>query len=94
MSQALALVSDLKLGLYCKIPPKTMFFVQSVGTALGAIVNYSQYEGIVCRSGETDHSCSIRAICHQCEAAVPGRHSGGSDRTVDGQLLFIPIDQR
>lgn len=42
MSQALALVSDLKLGLYCKIPPKTMFFVQSAGTALGAIVNYSQ----------------------------------------------------
>lgn len=49
MSQALALVSDLKLGLYCKIPPKTMFFAQSAGTALGAVVNYSQLALLYCR---------------------------------------------
>lgn len=42
MSQALALVADLKLGLYCKIKPKAMFLCQSYGTALGAIVNYSE----------------------------------------------------
>jgi len=42
MSQALALVSDLKLGLYCKIKPRAMFICQSYGTALGAVVNYSK----------------------------------------------------
>lgn len=41
MAQALGLVSDLKLGLYCKIKPKAMFLCQSYGTALGAVVNYS-----------------------------------------------------
>jgi hypothetical protein len=43
MAQALALVADLKLGLYCKIKPKAMFICQSYGTALGAIVNYSEF---------------------------------------------------
>lgn len=43
MAQALALVADLKLGLYCKIKPKAMFICQSYGTALGAIVNYSEH---------------------------------------------------
>ena len=31
MAQALALVSDLKLGLYCKIKPKAMFICQCYG---------------------------------------------------------------
>lgn len=44
MAQALALVADLKLGLYCKIKPKAMFICQSYGTALGAIVNYSKLQ--------------------------------------------------
>ena len=44
MAQALALVADLKLGLYCKIKPKAMFICQSYGTALGAVVNYSKPE--------------------------------------------------
>ena len=40
MSQALSLVSDLKMGHYMKISPRTMFFVQLYGTVLGSIVNY------------------------------------------------------
>ncbi|KAI8576592.1 hypothetical protein K450DRAFT_256344 [Umbelopsis ramanniana AG] len=40
MAQCLGLVSDLKLGLYMKIPPKCMFAAQFYGTILGGIVNY------------------------------------------------------
>lgn len=40
MSQCLDLASDLKLGIYAKIPPKDMFIFQIYGTSLGAIINY------------------------------------------------------
>ncbi|CAM0138411.1 unnamed protein product [Umbelopsis sp. WA50703] len=40
MSQCLNLVSDLKLGLYMKIPPRAMFIAQFYGTILGGIINY------------------------------------------------------
>ncbi|GAA95778.1 uncharacterized protein L969DRAFT_87803 [Mixia osmundae IAM 14324] len=39
-SQCLALVGDLKFGLYMKIPPRSLFIAQLLGTTLGAIVNY------------------------------------------------------
>jgi OPT family oligopeptide transporter len=39
MSQALALVSDLKLGHYMKIPPRSMFWAQLIGTFVAGIVN-------------------------------------------------------
>lgn len=37
--QALDLITDLKLGLYLKIPPKHMFVSQLFGTVLGCVVN-------------------------------------------------------
>jgi len=40
MSQCLDLASDLKLGIYAKIPPKDMFTFQTCGTSIGAVVNY------------------------------------------------------
>ncbi|CAH7675322.1 OPT family small oligopeptide transporter [Phakopsora pachyrhizi] len=40
MSQCLDLASDLKLGIYAKIPPKDMFLFQVSGTTIGAIINY------------------------------------------------------
>ncbi|KAH9821600.1 putative oligopeptide transporter [Melampsora americana] len=40
MSQCLDLASDLKLGIYAKIPPKDMFVAQVVGTSVGAVINY------------------------------------------------------
>ncbi|RUS20254.1 hypothetical protein BC937DRAFT_95600 [Endogone sp. FLAS-F59071] len=40
MYQGLLFVSDLKLGHYMKIPPKTMFLVQVYGTIIGCIFNY------------------------------------------------------
>ncbi|RKO88139.1 OPT oligopeptide transporter protein-domain-containing protein [Blyttiomyces helicus] len=41
MSQGLALVQDLKLGVYMKIPPKAMFICQMYATIIGGVVNYA-----------------------------------------------------
>ncbi|KAJ8607078.1 hypothetical protein MRB53_040514 [Persea americana] len=38
ISQGLSFASDLKLGHYCKIPPRTMFTAQLIGTLLSAFV--------------------------------------------------------
>ncbi|XP_002960906.2 oligopeptide transporter 4 [Selaginella moellendorffii] len=39
MTQALSFLSDFKLGHYMKIPPRSMFTVQIVGTIIAATVN-------------------------------------------------------
>ncbi|SAL98480.1 hypothetical protein [Absidia glauca] len=39
MYNALVFVADLKLGHYTKIPPRAMFHVQIVGTALAGVIN-------------------------------------------------------
>ncbi|OZJ06193.1 hypothetical protein BZG36_00958 [Bifiguratus adelaidae] len=39
MVQAITFVQDLKLGHYCKVPPRPMFFAQVAGTFIAAIVN-------------------------------------------------------
>ncbi|KAJ3552837.1 hypothetical protein NM688_g3945 [Phlebia brevispora] len=40
LSQALNLLQDLKLGQYTKIPPRVTFTVQSLGTVIGALLNF------------------------------------------------------
>ncbi|CAL9082221.1 unnamed protein product, partial [Musa acuminata var. zebrina] len=40
MTQALTFLSDFKLGLYMKIPPKSMFFAQLVGTIVASAVYF------------------------------------------------------
>ena len=47
MSQALDLSSDLKLGLYMKIPPRAMFICQCLGTAIGSVTNYVFIKGVI-----------------------------------------------
>ncbi|GAA5958951.1 hypothetical protein JCM3765_000782 [Sporobolomyces pararoseus] len=47
MLQSLDLTSDLKLGLYMKIPPRHLFLCQVWGTALGSITNYSLIKGVI-----------------------------------------------
>lgn len=61
MSQALAFVSDLKLGHYMKIPPRTMFMAQVVATTLACVVQVvvlnlalSTIDG-VCEPAQKDH---------------------------------------
>ncbi|CAK9227824.1 unnamed protein product [Sphagnum troendelagicum] len=39
MSQAVSFLQDFKLGHYMKIPPRSMFIVQLVGTIVAAVVN-------------------------------------------------------
>lgn len=101
MAQALALVADLKLGLYCKIKPKAMFICQSYGTALGAIVNYSLSRVFLkfIEGGKPAHtlpSHSLRPVCHQCQETLSGWNVRGSNRTVDRKsaphLLFCICD--
>ncbi|KAH8686156.1 OPT oligopeptide transporter protein-domain-containing protein [Tricladium varicosporioides] len=38
--QGISMVQDLKFGQYAKIPPRTTFFAQVVGTLVGSVVNY------------------------------------------------------
>ncbi|KAI3992869.1 hypothetical protein MKX01_034219 [Papaver californicum] len=39
MSQALAFLQDFKLGHYMKIPPRSMFLVQLIGTIIAGVIN-------------------------------------------------------
>nr|CAD1839388.1 unnamed protein product [Ananas comosus var. bracteatus] len=41
MAQALTFLADFKLGHYMKIPPRSMFFAQLVGTVVGSTVHFS-----------------------------------------------------
>ncbi|KAI5475497.1 hypothetical protein MNV49_001311 [Pseudohyphozyma bogoriensis] len=45
--QCIDLTADMKLGLYCKIPPRSLFICQVYGTALGSVVNYSLIRGVI-----------------------------------------------
>ncbi|GAA6003702.1 hypothetical protein JCM10207_003554 [Rhodosporidiobolus poonsookiae] len=47
MLQSIDLTSDLKLGLYMKIPPRHLFVCQVYGTALGGVVNYLLINGVI-----------------------------------------------
>ncbi|KJA14222.1 hypothetical protein HYPSUDRAFT_150665 [Hypholoma sublateritium FD-334 SS-4] len=38
--QALNLLGDLKLGQYCKLPPRVTFVVQVIGTIVGGLLNF------------------------------------------------------
>lgn len=45
--QAIALLADLKLGIYCKVPPRVIFCSQMVGTIVGAVLNYVMMLSII-----------------------------------------------
>jgi len=42
--QALALIGDLKLGHYVKIPPRAMFRAQMIGTFLSVVIVIAFYK--------------------------------------------------
>lgn len=64
--QAIALLSDLKLGQYIKVPPRLTFLAQMLGTVVGAILNYimmlsvisQQREALLSISGTRVRACS------------------------------------
>ncbi|WCJ18174.1 oligopeptide transporter 4 [Euphorbia peplus] len=41
MAQAVSFLNDFKLGHYMKIPPRSMFLVQFIGTMLAGTINLS-----------------------------------------------------
>ncbi|GAA6026094.1 hypothetical protein JCM8202_002520 [Rhodotorula sphaerocarpa] len=47
MLQSIDLTSDLKLGVYMKIPPRDLFICQVYGTALGSVVNFLLIQGVI-----------------------------------------------
>ncbi|KAF7730425.1 hypothetical protein EC973_002232 [Apophysomyces ossiformis] len=63
MAQCLQFVSDLKLGHYCKIPPRAMFQVQMLGTAIAGLVNLATarwlmgYVPNICTPGAEPFTC-------------------------------------
>ncbi|KAG6556602.1 hypothetical protein Mapa_001543 [Marchantia paleacea] len=55
MTQAITFLSDFKLGHYMKIPPRSMFVVQVVGTVLAAFINLGTAWWLL---------TSVENICH------------------------------
>ncbi|PWN34798.1 OPT superfamily oligopeptide transporter [Meira miltonrushii] len=47
VSQCLSLLGDLRMGIYLKIKPRTMFITQVLGTLMGTFVNYIVMVSIV-----------------------------------------------
>jgi len=47
LEQALALVRDLKMGQYTKLPPRVTFTVQCLGSVVGALLNYIMMRVII-----------------------------------------------
>ncbi|XP_061358440.1 oligopeptide transporter 4-like [Gastrolobium bilobum] len=56
MSQAVSFLSDFKLGHYMKIPPRSMFLVQFIGTILAGTINIGVAWWLL---------ISINNICHE-----------------------------
>ncbi|XP_047317162.1 oligopeptide transporter 1-like [Impatiens glandulifera] len=73
MSQAIMFLSDFKLGHYMKIPPKSMFIVQLVGTVIASSVYFATAWWLL---------TSVKYICQQANLPV------GSPWTCPGDDVF------
>ncbi|KAI0732699.1 OPT oligopeptide transporter [Fomitopsis betulina] len=47
LQQGISFLQDLKLGQYCKLPPRVTFCMQMLGTVVGAILNYVMMLSII-----------------------------------------------
>uniref|UniRef100_J3MAV4 Uncharacterized protein n=1 Tax=Oryza brachyantha TaxID=4533 RepID=J3MAV4_ORYBR len=71
MKQALAFLEDFKLGHYVKIPPRTMFMAQVVGTSIAAFV----YVGTSCWLMETiPNICNTELLPSDSPWTCPSDH--------------------
>lgn len=66
MVQGLTFVGDLKLGHYCKIPPRAMFTVQVIGTFLGGLVNLATAKWLM---ATVPNICTPKAYPFTCNQA-------------------------
>ncbi|CAI9088190.1 OLC1v1022449C1 [Oldenlandia corymbosa var. corymbosa] len=73
MAQAMAFLKDLKIGHYMKIPPKSMFLVQVIGTLVSTSVQFVTTWWLL---------TSIANICH------PSLLPEGSPWTCPGDTVF------
>ena len=96
--QALNFVSDLKLGHYMKIPPRTMFMAQVVSSVMSCIINLGTATWLIntrpgictaagypftCRSTKTFYSASVI-----WGAIGPARVFGGKDGAIYGPVQW------
>ncbi|KAK9134007.1 hypothetical protein Scep_013535 [Stephania cephalantha] len=73
VSQAIMFLSDFKLGHYMKIPPKSMFMVQLVGTVISSVVYFGTAWWLL---------TTVEHICH------PSLLPEGSPWTCPGDDIF------
>ncbi|KAA0038648.1 oligopeptide transporter 4-like [Cucumis melo var. makuwa] len=73
MAQAVSFLNDFKLGHYMKIPPRSMFLVQLIGTVIAGTINVSVAWWLL---------SSVDQICHQSA-------SSNSPWTCPGDRVFF-----
>ncbi|PON31561.1 Tetrapeptide transporter [Parasponia andersonii] len=69
MTQALMFLGDFKLGHYMKIPPKSMFLVQLVGTIIGSSVYFGTAWWLL---STVDHICDTTMLADGSPWTCPG----------------------
>ncbi|CAN1351323.1 Oligopeptide transporter 8 [Linum perenne] len=67
--QALSFLSDFKLGHYMKIPPKSMFLVQIVGTLVGSTAQFATTWSLI---SSIDNICDIEKLPQGSPWTCPG----------------------
>ncbi|KAL0907747.1 hypothetical protein M5K25_022181 [Dendrobium thyrsiflorum] len=71
MSQALTFLQDFKLGHYMKIPPRTMFMAQVVGTMISSVVYLSTAWWLM---GSIPNICDRQLLPSDSPWTCPGDH--------------------
>ncbi|KAI7901668.1 OPT family small oligopeptide transporter [Cokeromyces recurvatus] len=66
MAQCLTFVGDLKLGHYTKVPPRAMFWVQIVGTAIAGVINLATAKWLM---ATVENICTPEAYPFTCPSA-------------------------
>ncbi|KAI8076459.1 OPT family small oligopeptide transporter [Gilbertella persicaria] len=66
MAQCLTFVSDLKLGHYTKVPPKAMFWVQTLGTMIAGVINLATARWLM---SSVPNICTDEAYPFTCPSA-------------------------
>ncbi|KZO91322.1 OPT oligopeptide transporter [Calocera viscosa TUFC12733] len=98
MIQGIALLQDLKLGQYCKLPPRDTFVMQILGTVVGAILNYVMMVSII--NQNRDALLSIagtrlwsgqNAQGYNSNAIAWGALAGPMFSSPDGTYRIVPI---
>ncbi|XXG55843.1 hypothetical protein AAC387_Pa03g3414 [Persea americana] len=69
MTQAISFLSDFKLGHYMKIPPRSMFLVQFIGTIIAGTINLAVAWWLL---NSVEHICHDELLPHNSPWTCPG----------------------